>query len=178
MEKAFSAPLSDLVVLSYSIGETDESSWPDLCKRLWGTTNKALVIIEPGTPKGYGRLMKLRSMMLSLGAYLWAPCPHSLPCPLERGDWCHFPARVARSSLHRKLKSADLGYEDEKFSYLVFGKRPIISYKARVIRKPLLHSGWLECITCQESGVKKEVFSKKEGEEYKKKKKLEWGDNF
>lgn len=178
MEKEFTPPESDLVILSYSIGETKQSVWPLLCKTLWSATKKALVIIEPGTPKGYERLMKLRDMFLELGGYLWAPCPHSKPCPLQEGDWCHFPVRVARSSLHRQLKSAELGYEDEKFSYVVFGKEPATPYLARVIRKPFLHSGWVECTTCQESGVKKEIVTRKDKEDYKKKKKLEWGDVF
>jgi len=178
IEKEFTAPEADLVLLSYSIGETKQAVWPSLAKQLWSSTKKALVIIEPGTPKGYDRLMKLRDVFLNLGGYLWAPCPHSNSCPLKEGDWCHFPARVARSSLHRQLKSAELGYEDEKFSYLIIGKEPSFPYLARVIRKPSLHSGWIEFTTCQSQGVEKEVFTRKQGEEYKKKKRLDWGDCF
>lgn len=178
IEKEFIAPQADLVLLSYSIGETKQAIWPSLAKQLWGSTKKALVIIEPGTPRGYERLMKLRDLFLGLGGFVWAPCPHSNCCPLKEGDWCHFPARVARSSLHRQLKSAELGYEDEKFSYLIIGKEPSFSYTARVIRKPSMHSGWIEFTTCQSQGVKQEIFTRKQGEEYKKKKRLEWGDSF
>jgi ribosomal protein RSM22 (predicted rRNA methylase) len=134
--------------------------------------------VEPGTPSGYAKLMKIREILKDLGGFLWAPCPHSLPCPLLKGDWCHFSVRVSRTSLHRQLKSADLGYEDEKFSYLIFGKEPIAAFQARVIRRPAKHSGFVELMTCQKDGIKKEVYSKKDKEIYKQRKKLEWGDSF
>lgn len=178
VEKAFEVDPHDLVLLSYSIGELKEASWEPLLTTLWKATNKAIVIVEPGTPSGYAKLMKIREILKNLGAYIWAPCPHDLSCPLLKGDWCHFSVRVPRSSIHRQLKSGDLGYEDEKFSYLVFGKEKASPFQARVIRRPLPHSGHIELITCQSEGVKKEVYSKKNKEIYKQRKKLDWGDSF
>ncbi len=178
VEKSFEIEAHDLTLLSYSIGELKEASWLPLLRALWGATRKAIVIVEPGTPSGYAKLMKIREILKSLGGYIWAPCPHALACPLLKGDWCHFSVRVPRSSIHRQLKSADLGYEDEKFSYLIFGKEPMDSFQARVIRRPLQHSGHVELVTCQEEGIKKEIYSKKDKETYKQRKKLEWGDSF
>ncbi len=178
IEKTFEVDSHDLVLLSYSIGELKESSWAPLLQILWKATNKALVIVEPGTPSGYAKLMKIREILKNLGGHIWAPCPHALSCPLLKGDWCHFSTRVPRSSIHRQLKSADLGYEDEKFSYLIFGKEAISPIQARVIRRPLKHSGHVELITCQEEGIKKEIYSKKDKETYKQRKKLDWGDSF
>lgn len=166
----------DLIVLSYSIGEIKEAFWKSLLETLWSSTGKALVIIEPGTPSGYHRMMKIRDIMISLGGFLWAPCPHHQKCPIVGSDWCHFSARVARTSLHRKLKSADLGYEDEKFCYLIFGKEPCIPYGARIIRHPMKHSGFVEVVLCQKEGIQKTIFSKRDKEKYKHIKKLNWGD--
>lgn len=178
VEKLSDLEPHDLTLLSYSIGEMKEQAWPALLSTLWKCTKKALVIVEPGTPSGYAKLMKIREIMKNLGGYLWAPCPHMNTCPLLKGDWCHFSVRVPRSSFHRKLKSADLGYEDEKFSYLIFGKEPIAFFQARVIRRPLKHSGYMELITCQKEGINKETYSKKDKEIYKLRKKIEWGDSF
>ncbi len=176
MTQALNVEPHDLTILSYSIGETEESSWKELLKALWNSTQKALVIVEPGTPKGYRRVMKIRDLLIDLGGFLWAPCPHQNTCPIPQGDWCHFSTRVQRTSLHRKLKSGDLGYEDEKFCYLIFGKEPSTSYQARMIRHPMKHSGFVEVTLCQKEGIQKKIFSKKDKEKYKSIKKLNWGD--
>lgn len=166
----------DLTILSYSIGEVPEHFWKALLQNLWDVTQKALVLVEPGTPVGYARMMKIRNMLLEMGGFLWAPCPHSGPCPLMGEDWCHFSVRVARSSLHRKLKSADLGYEDEKFCYLVFGKEICPSYSARILRHPLQGSGHIKFSLCQKEGLAQCTLSKKDKEKYREIKKLNWGD--
>jgi len=178
IEKEVNPELHDLVLLSYSIGETKESTWSPLLSSLWRSTNKALVAIEPGTPAGYARLMKIREILKNLGGYIWAPCPHLEKCPLSQGDWCHFSVRLQRSSIHRQLKTADLGYEDEKFSYLILGKEPQRPFEARVIARPVKQTGFFELTTCRKEGIFKEKYSKKDKEEYKSKKKLEWGDSF
>jgi ribosomal protein RSM22 (predicted rRNA methylase) len=78
----------------------------------------ALVVIEPGTPRGAGAIRTIREELLAAGAHMLAPCPAAMPCPLAAPDWCHFAARVERSSLHRRIKEGALGYEDEKYSYV------------------------------------------------------------
>jgi ribosomal protein RSM22 (predicted rRNA methylase) len=167
--------VQDLILLSYSIGEMGQKHWKELLEFLWSKTKKALVILEPGTPAGYERMMQIREIMKN--AYLWAPCPHTNPCPLRGKDWCHFSVRVARSSLHRKLKSADLGYEDEKFCYLIFGKEPLsVPFQERIIRHPQVHSGWMELKLCGKEGVYQKNYSKREKEVYQISKKLSWGD--
>ena len=176
MTTSLSIDPHDITLFSYSIGEVEEPYWKALLQRLWLSTEKALVIIEPGTPKGYRRMMKLRDLLLELGGFLWAPCPHHNTCPLLKEDWCHFSARVQRTSLHRKLKSADLGYEDEKFCYLIVGKKICTPYEGRIIRHPIKHSGYVEVMLCQKEDVKQVTFSKKNKEKYKSIKKLNWGD--
>lgn len=167
---------SDLVLLSYSLGEVKESSWPQILSHLWSCTEKAILIVEPGTPKGYDRILKVRDILLGLGGYLYAPCPHTHACPLGKGDWCHFSARVSRSSMHRKVKSADLGYEDEKFSYVLFGKEPCSLFQGRILRSPSLHPGHLHVTVCGKEGVSQQTFSRKNKDIYQKIKKLSWGD--
>ena len=168
-------PLSphDLVLLSYTLGEIKNQQ--ELLRRAFEAA-QLFVVIEPGTPKGFSQIIKAREFLLSQGAHLVAPCPHAQACPLPQGDWCHFSERVERTSLHRRVKKGTLGYEDEKFSYLVVSKTPTPLCKARILRHPLKRSGHIEFALCTAQGVKRHIVSRKEGSAYKQAKKLGWGD--
>lgn len=171
--------LSDLALVSYAIGEIDEKFWEGFFTSLWEKVKQALVIIEPGTPIGYKRILKIRNILLNKGARLIAPCPHADMCPLKDPDWCHFYARVERSSLHRKVKNAALNYEDEKFSYLIFTKSNDTSlFESRIVRHPQINKGHVCVSLCTKSrGIVQETITKKDKEKYKLIKKLSWGDS-
>lgn len=167
---------SDLVVASYCIGEIQERERDVLIKKLWGMTKKVLIVVEPGTPKGFEILRKLRKELLNIGAHLIAPCPHRAECPLLKGDWCHFYARLNRSSLHRRAKEADLNYEDEKFSYFIFSRENGSQCASRIVRHPRKGKGHVVLNLCTSMGVEETIITKKEGELYKVAKKSDWGD--
>ncbi|MCX6991371.1 MAG: rRNA methyltransferase [Chlamydiae bacterium] len=173
-------PEVDLALLSYSIGEIEEKFWDPFLQNLWNKVKSTLVIIEPGTPAGYKRILKIRDILLQDGAKILAPCPHSGSCPLKDPDWCHFTARVERSSLHRKVKNAALNYEDEKFSYLIFSKEQNISlFESRILRFPQIHKGHVCISLCTKSeGIIQKTITKKDKEKYKYVKKCSWGDVF
>ena len=92
------------------------------------------------------------------------------------GNWCHFAERLPRSSAHRLAKNAELGYEDEKYSYIVFSRTPVRLPDARIVRHPRKHSGHVELELCAPEGLKRETISRKNGDRYKQAKKAEWGD--
>ncbi|MEU6999665.1 small ribosomal subunit Rsm22 family protein [Nonomuraea sp. NPDC046570] len=80
----------------------------------WSAERAAtVVVVEPGTPEGYARVLAARDRLIGLGLRIAAPCPHAGPCPVTAGDWCHFSARLPRTGLHRRLKAAELGFEDD-----------------------------------------------------------------
>lgn len=179
LEQAKALPSHDLLILSYSIGELSESARNNLLSLCWEATQKLLIIIEPGTPVGFERIRSLRSQLIAKGGYLLAPCPHMGECPMANGNWCHFSQRIERTSLHRQVKGASLGHEDEKFSYLVFSKEPPPQApKSRVLRHPQKRSGHILLSLCTPEGLKEETVSKRTEEEYKIAKRLEWGDTF
>ncbi len=116
---ATALPKADLVIASYSLTELDDAAYQQAALRLWAAAKEALVIIEPGRPRDYRRLMAFRQESIGQGARIAAPCPHAQTCPLVGEDWCHFSVRLPRSRAHLRLKGGALGYEDEKFTYLV-----------------------------------------------------------
>lgn len=170
-------PENDLVLLSYSIGELDSRKTEEVLKRSWDAAQSALVVIEPGTPRGYETILKVREKLVGWGGRLVAPCPHEQKCPMEgTRDWCHFPCRVPRTSAHRHVKEATLGHEDEKFSYVIFTKDLGHCVYDRIVRHPLRKSGHVHMELCSRDSLKQVIVSKKQGELYQWAKKADWGD--
>jgi ribosomal protein RSM22 (predicted rRNA methylase) len=164
-------PPHDLVMAAYSLGEIGEP----LAARLWQAARVALVVIEPGTPRGYALILKVRQELLEAGASMAAPCPAATPCPLAAPDWCHFAARVERSSMHRRIKDAELGYEDEKFSYVAVAREAVDLAASRIIRHPRLHPGLIELQTCAPGGVRTVRVPRRDREAFRAARKASWG---
>lgn len=167
---------ADFVVVSYVINELKEEDRKIVLSKLWNAVNQILLIIEPGTPEGFKHILEAREILLTGGAYIVAPCSHNKKCPIKDDDWCSFYVRVARSGIQRQAKKGELGYEDEKFSYIAFSKTPINNYKPRILRHPQINQGYVKVKLCAENQIEEKVFSKKDGELYKMIRKLDAGN--
>ena len=167
----------DLVLVSYAFAEMSEGQIAGVIPRAWEAAKKFLVIIEPGTPAGFGRIKKIRQQLIDCGAHCIAPCPHSNRCPMQENDWCHFSERIERSSLHQSMKLGTMGYEDEKFSYLVVSREPAAVSQMRILRPPQKRSGHISFNVCAAEGLKTKILSRKDKENYVLAKKLDWGDS-
>ena len=165
-------PPHDLVIAAYSLGEFGAEA----TARLWQAARVALAIIEPGTPRGFTLIRKVRADLLGAGARMIAPCPMETACPIADPDWCHFAARVERSSLHRRVKGGELGYEDEKFSYVALARQPVELPAARIIRHPQHHPGLIEIATCTPEGLRRERIFKRDRDRFRAARKAAWGD--
>lgn len=170
----------DLVTVSYVLGELTESARHAVVDAAVSAA-EAVLVVEPGTPEGHLRVIAARDRLIGAGFRVAAPCPHSGACPIEPGsDWCHFAARVSRSSLHRQVKGGSLPYEDEKFSYVAAmrsaapgdGSVP----RARVVRRPQLRKGQVLLDLClPEQGLSRETVTKRRGSLYRAARDTEWG---
>jgi ribosomal protein RSM22 (predicted rRNA methylase) len=161
-------PPADLIIAAYSIGEFGEAA----AARMWQAAGKAFVAIEPGTPRGFALIRKLRD----LGGHIAAPCPGNVPCPVVDPDWCHFAARVERSSLHRRVKEGALGYEDEKFSYVALSKQPVDPARARIVRRPEQKPGLIVLETCTAEGLKTARVTKRDKDAFRAARRARWGE--
>jgi ribosomal protein RSM22 (predicted rRNA methylase) len=165
----------DLVVISYALGELSEATAQAVLGAAWSAAGEALVIIEPGTPRGFSHLLRARDELIKMGAHIVAPCPHAATCPMASGDWCHFSQRVERSRHHRLAKSGTMPYEDEKYSYLAVAKSPVEVRGARVVRHPLKREGHIHLDVCTPGGLERVTVTKKSKEAYKRARKTDWG---
>ncbi|HEV7655132.1 MAG TPA: small ribosomal subunit Rsm22 family protein [Mycobacteriales bacterium] len=170
-------PAADLVTVAYLLGELPEPARPALVERAAAAAG-AVAIVEPGTPAGHHRILQARNTLLDKGFRVLAPCPHDLRCPWAEGpDWCHFAARLPRSTLHRRVKGGTLGWEDEKFSYVVAVRGPAEPAGGRIVRHPSQRKGLVQLTVCgTDPGVRPVLVSKRQGPDYKAARDAGWGD--
>ena len=168
----------DLVTLAYLLNELAPAVRQPVVERLWQLTVDTLVIVEPGTPAGWQRILAARHQLIEAGGHVIAPCPHTKACPLQPPDWCHFARRVARSRLHRQAKGADVPWEDEKFSYVAVSRKPTPAAGARVIARPRKASGHVTLKLCRSDGsAGNQLFSRRDGELFKRASRSDWGSS-
>lgn len=168
---------ADLVTAAYVLDEVAPLSLAKLIEGLWRLTTGVLLLVEPGTPAGWRRILDARAQLIGAGAHVAAPCPHESPCPLIAPDWCHFSRRVARSRLHRLAKDAEVPWEDEKFIYVAASRLPLTQRSSRVLAPPKAGSGKVALKLCQQNGSAAErLFTKRDGAVFKLARRADWGD--
>ena len=167
---------TDLVVASYVIGEMSEAERASLTGLIWEKTRDTLLVVEPGTPAGYARIIGLRKQLIAAGAHVVAPCPHDDACPITPPDWCHFAQRLPRSRAHKQVKGAEVPFEDEKFSYVVLTRAPIGPRPSRVLAQP--SAGKVEVIAklCTPNGLEIAKIPRRDKAAYAEARRWRWGD--
>jgi ribosomal protein RSM22 (predicted rRNA methylase) len=170
-------PKSDLVVASYVLAELPEASAGATARHLWESAGRALVLVEPGTPAGFARIRAARAALIEAGAHVAAPCTHDNVCPMAGNDWCHFSQRLPRSRDHMQAKGANVPFEDERYSYLVVA-RDKVAKGARILAPPLETKPGLTFKLCDETGLRAQFVAVRDKGEYRRVRKLGWGDLF
>jgi ribosomal protein RSM22 (predicted rRNA methylase) len=170
------ASAADLVVASYMIGEIGEGERTALTELMWAKTRDTLLVVEPGTPAGYARIIALRGQLIASGAHVAAPCPHDGECPLRQPDWCHFTQRLPRLRAHREIKNAELPFEDEKFAYLALTRTPATRHPARVLAQPVVSKVEVTAKLCTPDGLVIARTPRRAKADYARARRWRWGD--
>lgn len=170
------AEAADLVVASYLIGEMNEAERTSLAALTWEKTRDTLLVIEPGTPAGYARIIAIRQQLISAGAHVAAPCPHDGPCPLSPPDWCHFAQRLQRSRAHKQVKGAAVPFEDEKFAYVALTRAAIPRLPSRVLAQPAVGKAEVIAKLCTPDGLETARVPRRDKAGYAQARRWRWGD--
>jgi ribosomal protein RSM22 (predicted rRNA methylase) len=170
------ADAADLVVASYVIGELAETERTSLAALMWEKTRDTLLVVEPGTPAGYARIIALRQQLIGAGAHVAAPCPHDGACPLQSPDWCHFAQRLQRSRAHKQVKGAEVPFEDEKFAYVALTRAPVAQRPSRVLAQPAVGKVEVNAKLCTPEGLEIAKIPRRDKEAYAKARRWRWGD--
>jgi ribosomal protein RSM22 (predicted rRNA methylase) len=178
VERALGDARFDLVTVCYVTGEIDADARGALIDAAWAHTEGVLVLVEPGTTLGHQRVLAARARLIDAGAHVLGPCPHAAACPVVAPDWCHFAARVPRSKLHRQVKAAELGWEDEKLAWLAVAREPAATRPpGRVLRPPRIGRAKIELAVCGEDGaLHVHEVARRSKDAWRRAKKLRWGD--
>lgn len=168
-------PEADLVTASYALAEL-----PDLAAvaRLWAAARWMLVLVEPGTPAGYRRILAARAALIAAGARIAAPCARMGECPLAPPDWCHFSVRLPRGRDHRLAKGADAPFEDERFAYLIATRSDPPAAAARVLAPPRAGKLGIEFKLCTPAGLERRFVPRRDKAAHAAARRLDWGDAF
>jgi ribosomal protein RSM22 (predicted rRNA methylase) len=170
------ADAADLVVASYMIGEIGDTERRALGELMWEKTGNTLLIVEPGTPAGYARIIELRERLIALGAHVAAPCPHDNRCPLQAPDWCHFSQRLQRSRAHKQVKGAELPFEDERFAYVALTRTTVAQRPSRVLAQPAVGKVEVAAKLCTPAGVAITRVPRRAKAGYAAARRWRWGD--
>lgn len=167
---------ADLVIAAYVFAEQVEKDAGQLALKLWAQTEHTLVIIEPGTPRGFARIKSARQMLIGASANVLGPCTHANACPMAGNDWCHFTQRLARSREHMHAKAATAPFEDEPFSWIAVSRVAVPLSGGRIITPPEQDKHSITFEVCNEKGISHQVIARRDKPAYKRHRKLAWGD--
>jgi ribosomal protein RSM22 (predicted rRNA methylase) len=170
------ADAADIVIASYMIGEIGDAERATLAKLMWAKTRDTLLVVEPGTPAGYARIIALRERLIADGAHVAAPCPHDDQCPLSTPDWCHFTQRLSRSRAHMQVKGVELPFEDEKFAYVALTRAPPVQRPTRVLAQPDVSKVEVTAKLCTPGGLAIEKVPRRAKADYARARRWRWGD--
>lgn len=162
-------PTADLITLNYVCNEVPLSQLEKALPKLWESTHKHLLFIDPGTPENFKKMLRVRALLQDLGAHISAPCGHQAACPLAESEtWCHFGVRLSRSKTQKYLKNGEAPFENEKYVYLLVSKEPKESPYNRILSKQQKGKRGLALDLCTHSGRQTHLVPKNT--------KLSWGD--
>jgi ribosomal protein RSM22 (predicted rRNA methylase) len=177
MKLASAASKADLVMGAYVFAELEERAAGQAALHLWNLTENILILVEPGTPRGFARIRNARAALLDAGAHIVGPCTHSNACPMSGKDWCHFTQRLARSREHMHGKGASVPYEDEPFSWIAVSRQKYELPNSRIVAPSVTSKIDVTLKLCDATGLSTQKIASRDKQAYKVAKKLNWGDS-
>ena len=137
----------------------------------------AVAVVEPGTPAGFGDLLRAQDTLLGKGFRIVAPCPHDQSLPVGgRPGLVPLPGPAAPlgPAPAGQGRPAQLGGRE----VLLRGRGPGWSRPpgGRIVRHPFQRKGMVELTVCAaRPGVQQVIVSKRRDADYKAARDAGWG---
>ncbi len=169
-------PAHDVVIIGHVLNELSPAQRIRVVDAAWHATNELLVIVEPGTSVFFAMIRELRQLLIDKGAFVVAPCTHTLACPMASDDWCHFGQKIARPDFQRLARDVHVGWEEAKVSFVAVSKRPVTPQGQRIIHDPITHKGYIALPVCGDNGLNTTTIPKRDKVTHARARRLDWGD--
>lgn len=92
-------------------------------------------------------------------------------------EWCHFAVRLSRTRSQRLAKGGALGWEDEKFSYVVLVRDDGEPAQARLVGHPRAQKGHVVLRVCAPEALRTEVVTRRQ-DCYRLARHASWGEEW
>lgn len=171
-------PSDTLVVASYVLVEQSDADAQRIVENALSRPCGMLVLVEPGTKRGFDRILAARRSVAAAGWTIAAPCPHGRKCPLPEYDWCHFTVRLPRRRMQLDVKSARVPFEDEPFSYIVAVPGHAGSRAGRILSSPRVTKGEVCLSLCTEQGLVQDRVARRDKDRYRRAAKAAAGETW
>ncbi|KAM6202771.1 ribosome assembly protein METTL17, mitochondrial [Rhynchocyon petersi] len=156
----------DVVVSAFSLSELpSKADRNEVVKTLWRKTSHFLILVENGTKAGHHLLMDARDLVLKgeeksaldlRPGFVFAPCPHELPCPqLTATASASKPLACSFSQLYHPIPfSWNKKPKEEKFSMVILarGVPPDAQRWPRITQPVLRRPRHVHCHLCCPDG--------------------------
>lgn len=142
----------------------NESARLDTLLTLWKKCDGYFVLVENGTNAGFKLIEEARDFLMAQAkqdqsAYLFAPCPHELPCPRavkNDGTPCNFAVKYRSLDIGQNIKD-----QIALYSHVIFKKGLRTDDKTidwpRMVRPTQVRSRHTRCKLCTHRGKLEEV---------------------
>lgn len=130
------------------------------------TENNLIILIEPGTKKGFNNIQQVKKLLNKYGFYFLNACPTD-NCPMDTKDWCHENLIFPRSQLIEYIEQkTGLNNRFINFTYALFSTKnqqifDFNNYTFKVVSNLLDRKGEYAIYLCSKIGLKQFSILKK-----------------
>ncbi len=171
----------DLILVANVCNELSPLSIERLIHQLVSMSSGIVVIVEPGSSIGYPVIQTIATLIPE-EISITAPYIHNSHIPVDE-YWIHFPQKFHRPEFQRRIRQAmressfmASDWEESKYSYLAWGKRPQKPFWGQCIGPIDKQKGFVTVPVLTESGIIHQKVLKRNKDQYTVAKNLRWGE--
>ena len=169
----------DLIIVANVLNELPKGIKDDLFDALKKNCRGIVLMLEPGTPRGFGIIQSAAEKVSPLIA------PYIQNTFIKSDEyWIHFPQRFTRPEFQRRIRQSmrqsnlmASDWEETKFSYVAWGTVPVTkTFWGQAVGNVQKYRGYLTLPVLTAEGIKTARVMKRHKAAYAAAKRIRWGE--